>query len=93
MFRSRGERVVQKRRDDSWADEMKFADLDGSIMWLGTDPGKTCRWKADIRRPMFAHGSHLLTATPRIRLADRSHRCVIDLTGTRNAKFRSAAPH
>ncbi|MFO0905988.1 MAG: VOC family protein [Pirellulales bacterium] len=37
-YRSRGVRVVQEPRNYSWAYEMKFADIDGNILWLGTEP-------------------------------------------------------
>ena len=37
-FRERGVRVVQEPRNFSWAWEMKFADPDGNVLWLGTEP-------------------------------------------------------
>lgn len=37
-YRSKGVRVVQEPRNRPWAYEMKFADADGNILWLGTEP-------------------------------------------------------
>ena len=36
-FRSRGVTVHQEARNEAWAYEMKFADPDGNILWLGTE--------------------------------------------------------
>ncbi|HCN78955.1 MAG TPA: bleomycin resistance family protein [Verrucomicrobiales bacterium] len=38
MWRSNGVKVHQEPRNCSWAYEMKFEDLDGNILWLGTEP-------------------------------------------------------
>lgn len=35
---SRGVTVVQPPQNHPWAYEMKFADLDGNILWLGAEP-------------------------------------------------------
>lgn len=40
IFRAKGVKVVQEPRNYSWAYEMKFADPDGNILWLGSDPRK-----------------------------------------------------
>lgn len=40
VFREKGVKVVQEPRNNSWAYEMKFADPDGNILWLGSDPRK-----------------------------------------------------
>jgi predicted lactoylglutathione lyase len=40
LFRSKGVKVFQEPRNYSWAYEMKFADIDGNILWLGSDPKK-----------------------------------------------------
>ena len=37
-YSSRGVKVVQEASNYSWAYEMKFADLDGNVLWLGTEP-------------------------------------------------------
>lgn len=37
-YRAKGVRVLQEPRNCSWAYEMKFADLDGNVLWLGTEP-------------------------------------------------------
>ena len=37
-YRDRGVKVVQEPRNFSWAYEMKFEDLDGNVLWLGTEP-------------------------------------------------------
>lgn len=42
-YRSRGVRVLQEPENHPWAWEMKFADPDGNVLWLGTEP------KADSR--------------------------------------------
>lgn len=39
-YRAKGVKVVQEPRNYTWAYEMKFADLDGNILWLGSDPRK-----------------------------------------------------
>lgn len=38
VYRSAGVKVVQEARNYSWAYEMKFADLDGNVLWLGAEP-------------------------------------------------------
>jgi predicted lactoylglutathione lyase len=37
-YRSKGVRVVQEPRNCSWAYEVKFEDIDGNILWMGTEP-------------------------------------------------------
>ncbi|MBE7496755.1 MAG: VOC family protein [Verrucomicrobiaceae bacterium] len=37
-WRSNGVKVRQAPRNCTWAYEMKFEDLDGNILWLGTEP-------------------------------------------------------
>ncbi|MBE2284811.1 MAG: VOC family protein [Prosthecobacter sp.] len=37
-WRSNGVKVSQKPRNCSWAYETKFEDLDGNVLWLGTEP-------------------------------------------------------
>ena len=37
-FRAKGVKVHQEPRNERWAYEMKFEDLDGNILWLGTEP-------------------------------------------------------
>lgn len=37
-YRTAGVKVIQEPRNYSWAYEMKFADLDGNVLWLGTEP-------------------------------------------------------
>jgi predicted lactoylglutathione lyase len=37
-FRAQGVKVHQEPRNEAWAYEMKFEDLDGNILWLGTEP-------------------------------------------------------
>jgi uncharacterized glyoxalase superfamily protein PhnB len=37
-FRSAGVTVRQEPRNFPWAYEMKFADPDGNVLWLGTEP-------------------------------------------------------
>jgi predicted lactoylglutathione lyase len=38
VYRRRGVKVVSETRNHSWAYEMKFEDLDGNVLWLGTEP-------------------------------------------------------
>jgi predicted lactoylglutathione lyase len=38
VLRSQGVEVVQEPRNCSWAYEMKFADLDGNVLWMGAEP-------------------------------------------------------
>ncbi|HSI62679.1 MAG TPA: VOC family protein [Candidatus Saccharimonadia bacterium] len=40
LYTSKGVRVRQQPRNFSWAYEMKFEDLDGNVLWLGTEPRK-----------------------------------------------------
>lgn len=37
-FRARGVPVVQEPRNQPWAYEVKFADPDGNVLWLGAEP-------------------------------------------------------
>lgn len=37
-YREKGVRVRQEPRNWSWAYEMKFEDIDGNVLWLGTEP-------------------------------------------------------
>ena len=39
-YRAKGVKVVQEPKNYTWAYEMKFADPDGNILWLGSDPRK-----------------------------------------------------
>ena len=36
-YRSRGVKVRQEPQNHAWAYEMKFEDLDGNVLWLGTE--------------------------------------------------------
>jgi catechol 2,3-dioxygenase-like lactoylglutathione lyase family enzyme len=38
IFREAGVKVFQEPKNFSWAYEMKFEDVDGNILWLGSDP-------------------------------------------------------
>jgi predicted lactoylglutathione lyase len=38
VYQARGVRVVQPPRNCSWAYEVKFEDIDGNILWMGTEP-------------------------------------------------------
>jgi predicted lactoylglutathione lyase len=40
VYRANGVRVVQEPRNCSWAYEVKFEDIDGNILWMGTEPRK-----------------------------------------------------
>jgi predicted lactoylglutathione lyase len=37
-FRAKGVKVLQEPRNERWAYEMKFEDVDGNVLWLGTEP-------------------------------------------------------
>lgn len=37
-YKNKGAKVYQEARNSSWAYEMKFEDIDGNILWLGTEP-------------------------------------------------------
>lgn len=37
-YRAKGVRVLQEPRNCTWAYEMKIADMDGNVLWLGTEP-------------------------------------------------------
>lgn len=36
-YRSQGVKIRQEPKNHSWAYEMKFEDLDGNVLWLGTE--------------------------------------------------------
>lgn len=38
LYRSKGVKIFQEPKNYSWAYEMKFEDVDGNILWLGSDP-------------------------------------------------------
>lgn len=40
LYRSRGVKVLQEPENHPWAYEMKFEDIDGNVLWLGTEPRK-----------------------------------------------------
>lgn len=40
LYRSRGVKVRQEPQNHPWAYEMKFEDIDGNVLWLGTEPRK-----------------------------------------------------
>lgn len=40
IYRSRGVKVRQEPKNFPWAYEMKFEDIDGNVLWLGTEPRK-----------------------------------------------------
>lgn len=37
-YKNNGVKVYQEPRNCPWAYEMKFEDIDGNILWLGTEP-------------------------------------------------------
>jgi predicted lactoylglutathione lyase len=37
-YRAKGVTVVQEPQNRPWAYEMKIADIDGNVLWLGTEP-------------------------------------------------------
>jgi predicted lactoylglutathione lyase len=37
---AKGVRVFQKPQNHPWAYEMKFEDIDGNVLWFGTEPRK-----------------------------------------------------
>ncbi len=39
-YRCKGVKVRQEPKNFSWAYEMKFEDLDGNVLWLGTESRK-----------------------------------------------------
>jgi predicted lactoylglutathione lyase len=39
-YRTNGAKVFQEPRNFTWAYEMKFEDIDGNVLWLGTEPRK-----------------------------------------------------
>lgn len=40
LYRAKGVKVFQEPKNYSWAYEMKFEDIDGNILWLGSEPRK-----------------------------------------------------
>jgi len=39
-YKSKGVKVRQEPQNHPWAYEMKFEDIDGNVLWLGTEPRK-----------------------------------------------------
>ena len=39
-FRLHGARALQEPKNFSWAYEMKFEDIDGNVLWIGTESRK-----------------------------------------------------
>ena len=39
-YKGKGVNVFQEPQNHPWAYEMKFEDIDGNILWLGTEPRK-----------------------------------------------------
>lgn len=37
-YKNNGVKVYQEPKNCAWAYEMKFEDIDGNILWLGTEP-------------------------------------------------------
>lgn len=37
-YRAKGVKVLQEATNQPWAYEMKFEDIDGNVLWLGTEP-------------------------------------------------------
>jgi len=40
LYRSMGVKVRQEPQNHPWAHEMKFEDIDGNVLWLGTESRK-----------------------------------------------------
>ena len=40
-FRLNGAKMLQEPKNFSWAYEMKFEDIDGNVLWVGTEPRKS----------------------------------------------------
>lgn len=38
QYKNKGVKVYQEPKNCTWAYEMKFEDIDGNILWLGTEP-------------------------------------------------------
>jgi len=38
IYRAKGVKVRQEPKNFPWAYEMKFEDIDGNVLWLGTEP-------------------------------------------------------
>jgi predicted lactoylglutathione lyase len=37
-FRAKGVKVLQEPQNRPWAYEMRISDIDGNVLWLGTEP-------------------------------------------------------
>ncbi len=44
QFRAEGVKIVQEPQNRPWAYEMKIADIDGNVLWLGTEPRANEPW-------------------------------------------------
>jgi hypothetical protein len=38
VYKTKGVKVLEEPKNYSWAYEMKFEDIDGNVLWLGTGP-------------------------------------------------------
>ncbi|MBV7328330.1 VOC family protein [Chloroflexi bacterium TSY] len=38
VYKTKGVKVLQEPQNHPWAYEMKFEDIDGNVLWLGTGP-------------------------------------------------------
>ena len=45
VYRSRGVKVRQEPENHPWAYECKFEDLDGNVLWMGTEPRQDLPFK------------------------------------------------
>ena len=45
VYRASGVKVLQEPKNWSWAYEMKFEDIDGNVLWLGTEPCDDLPWQ------------------------------------------------
>lgn len=46
-YREKGVRVFQEAQNHEWAYEMKFLDIDGNVLWLGTGPKRDLPFEQD----------------------------------------------
>lgn len=63
-FQARGVEVLQPPKNYTWAYEMKFRDIDGNVLWLGTEPRKDLPFEgtAATRLKLVDGNLELLTA-------------------------------
>lgn len=52
-LKKQGIKILQEPKNRPWAYEMKIEDIDGNVLWLGTEPRKDEPFEVDTTQPTF----------------------------------------